>query len=130
MGDNGKLFLPEALVPVYRDTIVPLAVTLTPNAFEAEQLTGLRIEDEGGALAACAALHDRGPSTVVSPADMWLLDVMAWRARRCTSWGPLQWCTTLCADAQHSQAMGQQRNAVLQPLRGNRNNAAAAHRAS
>lgn len=39
MGDNGRLFLPAELVPLYQRTIVPLAATVTPNAFEAEQLT-------------------------------------------------------------------------------------------
>jgi len=76
MGDNGKLFLPAELVPIYQNIIVPLAATLTPNAFEAEQLTGLKIENENDALAACRALHERGPTTVVSalctPCLLWL----------------------------------------------------------
>lgn len=65
MGDNGKLFLPAELVPLYRDTILPLAATVTPNAFEAEQLTGLPVTTEAQALAACEALHNMGPATVV-----------------------------------------------------------------
>lgn len=65
MGDNGKLFLPAELVPLYRDAILPLAATVTPNAFEAERLTGLPVASEAEALAACEALHDLGPSTVV-----------------------------------------------------------------
>lgn len=38
---------------------------MTPNQFEAEQLTGLSIQSEQDALAACAQLHQRGPHTVV-----------------------------------------------------------------
>lgn len=82
MGDNGKLFLPAELVPIYQNIIVPLAATLTPNAFEAEQLTGLKIDSENDALAACRALHERGPTTVVSalctPCLLWLLP--AWHS--------------------------------------------------
>jgi pyridoxine kinase len=42
MGDEGKLYVPEELVHVYREKVVPLASMLTPNQFEAEKLTGLR----------------------------------------------------------------------------------------
>lgn len=66
MGDNGKLFLPDELVPLYQRSIVPLAATVTPNAFEAEKLTGLPVTTEEEAVAACQALHNMGPSTVVS----------------------------------------------------------------
>ncbi|KAL9256755.1 Pyridoxal kinase-like protein [Drosera capensis] len=43
MGDEGKLYVPPELVAVYREKVVPVASMLTPNQFEAEQLTGLRI---------------------------------------------------------------------------------------
>jgi pyridoxal/pyridoxine/pyridoxamine kinase len=69
MGDNGKLFLPAELVPLYQRTILPLAATVTPNAFEAEQLTGRPVTTEAEALAACDALHNMGPSTVVRCPD-------------------------------------------------------------
>lgn len=39
---------------------------MTPNQFEAEQLTGLTIASEEDALQACRLLHERGPHTVVS----------------------------------------------------------------
>ncbi|KAI8541923.1 hypothetical protein RHMOL_Rhmol08G0098100 [Rhododendron molle] len=42
MGDEGKLYVPPELVTVYREKVVPVASMLTPNQFEAEQLTGLR----------------------------------------------------------------------------------------
>lgn len=65
MGDNDKLYVPEELVAIYREAVVPLATVLTPNQFEAEQLTGCRITDEAEAAAACRLLHERGPHTVV-----------------------------------------------------------------
>lgn len=45
--------------------MVPLASVLTPNQFEAEQLTGRPITSEADAAAACRQLHARGPHTVV-----------------------------------------------------------------
>lgn len=65
MGDNGKLFLPAELVPIYRDVILPLANTVTPNAFEAQQLTGIEVHTAADAVQACDAIHEMGPSTVV-----------------------------------------------------------------
>lgn len=34
MGDNGKLYVPEELVNIYKNEIVPLADIVTPNQFE------------------------------------------------------------------------------------------------
>ncbi|CAA7055675.1 unnamed protein product [Microthlaspi erraticum] len=65
MGDEGKLYVPEELVQVYREKVVPLASMLTPNQFEAEKLTGLRINSEEDGREACAMLHAAGPSKVV-----------------------------------------------------------------
>ena len=36
MGDNGKFYVPEELMPIYRDDLLPLANMITPNQFEAE----------------------------------------------------------------------------------------------
>lgn len=65
LGDNGKLYVPEELVPVYRERIVPLADVVTPNQFEAELLTGVKISDIASALAAIDVLHGKGVRTVV-----------------------------------------------------------------
>uniref|UniRef100_S4PEN5 Pyridoxal kinase n=1 Tax=Pararge aegeria TaxID=116150 RepID=S4PEN5_9NEOP len=65
MGDNGKMYVPEDILPVYRDVVVPLADILTPNQFEAELITGLKMKDLAGALRVIDALHDRGVKTVV-----------------------------------------------------------------
>eukprot|EP00262_Sarcandra_glabra_P011105 TRINITY_DN26818_c0_g1_i1.p1 TRINITY_DN26818_c0_g1~~TRINITY_DN26818_c0_g1_i1.p1 ORF type:complete len:347 (-),score=45.04 TRINITY_DN26818_c0_g1_i1:129-1169(-) len=65
MGDEGKLYVPPELVTVYRQKVVPVASMLTPNQFEAEQLTGFRINSERDGLEACNVLHAAGPSKVV-----------------------------------------------------------------
>ncbi|XP_041007770.1 pyridoxal kinase-like isoform X3 [Juglans microcarpa x Juglans regia] len=65
MGDDGKLYVPSELVSVYREKVVPVASMLTPNQFEAEQLTGFRIGSERDGQEACNILHAAGPSKVV-----------------------------------------------------------------
>ncbi|XP_022771961.1 pyridoxal kinase-like isoform X2 [Durio zibethinus] len=65
MGDEGKLYVPEDLVSVYREKVVPVASMLTPNQFEAELLTKLRIVSETDGREACNILHAAGPSKVV-----------------------------------------------------------------
>ena len=57
--------MPKELVDIYRDEVLPLASVLTPNQFEAEQLTQRPIRSEADAVAACEALHARGPRTVL-----------------------------------------------------------------
>ncbi|BFZ24984.1 hypothetical protein BsWGS_28023 [Bradybaena similaris] len=65
MGDNGKLYVSEKLVPVYRTQIVEQADIITPNQFELEQLTQLPVTTEDEAFTAMGKLHDRGVGTVV-----------------------------------------------------------------
>jgi pyridoxine kinase len=36
MGDSGRMYVPEELLEIYKDTILPLADIITPNQFELE----------------------------------------------------------------------------------------------
>eukprot|EP00941_MAST-03F_sp_MAST-3F-sp1_P003509 g3509.t1 len=65
MGDNGKLYIPEELVAIYREEVVAAATVLTPNQFECELLTGMKILSEIDALKAMRALHEKGPEVVI-----------------------------------------------------------------
>ncbi|OMO95721.1 Pyridoxal phosphate (active vitamin B6) biosynthesis, pyridoxal kinase [Corchorus olitorius] len=65
LGDEGKLYVPEDLVSVYREKVVPVASMLTPNQFEAELLTETRIGSETDGRKACNIIHAAGPSKVV-----------------------------------------------------------------
>nr|CAG4645648.1 EOG090X09AY [Lynceus sp. MCZ IZ 141354] len=76
LGDNGKLYVPAELIPIYRDKILPLADIATPNQFEAELLTGTEINTEEEAKAAVDLLHAKGVGTVViSSSDLSKQDV-------------------------------------------------------
>ncbi|VAI13258.1 unnamed protein product [Triticum turgidum subsp. durum] len=65
LGDEGKLYVPQDLVSVYQEKVVPVASMLTPNQFEVELLTGLRITSEQDGLKACNTLHSAGPRKVI-----------------------------------------------------------------
>ncbi|KAJ1663010.1 putative pyridoxal kinase [Coemansia sp. RSA 1813] len=65
LGDDGALYVPEELVPLYRDVLCPLADLVTPNQFEAESLTGIAIQSLDDARSACDKLHDLGIPNVV-----------------------------------------------------------------
>ena len=55
----------QDLLPVYQDTILPLADVCLPNQFEAELLTGEKIESEEDALAVMETIHSKGVGTVI-----------------------------------------------------------------
>lgn len=65
MGDNGKFYVPETLLPIYRDKLIPLADIITPNQFEAELLSGIKINSEKDAFKAMDILHSKGTKAIV-----------------------------------------------------------------
>ncbi|XP_068208018.1 pyridoxal kinase [Palaemon carinicauda] len=65
MGDHGKMYVPEELLPLYREHIIPIADIITPNQFEAEILSGLKIHNEKDAVEAMEWFHQQGVNTVV-----------------------------------------------------------------
>lgn len=64
MGDDDKFYVPPELAKVYREVVIPKADVVTPNQFEVEQLTGIRVRTVDDAKRACATLHQMGPSIV------------------------------------------------------------------
>lgn len=71
LGDNGRLYVPPALVDTYREEVVPYAHALLPNQFEAELLSGVTIRTVEDAQRACAALHRRNVNLVmITSAEM------------------------------------------------------------
>ena len=65
LGDVGRFYVPQQLVQIYKDEVIPLANVLTPNQFEVEQLSGIRIENVSDAQRACGILHDLGVPLVL-----------------------------------------------------------------
>lgn len=65
MGDNGKMYVPESLLPIYRDVIIPLADVVTPNQFEVELLTGKAVKSVDDAWKAIDTFHEKGCKHVI-----------------------------------------------------------------
>jgi len=70
LGDNGKLYVPEDLLGIYRSRVVPLATVLTPNLFELGLLAEIPTpSDEATVFKACTKLHASVPLIVVTGAQ-------------------------------------------------------------
>ena len=65
LGDEGKCYVPPALVDIFRRRVIPRAYMITPNQFEAELLSGVQIVDEQSAISAMITLFNLGPTVVV-----------------------------------------------------------------
>lgn len=67
LGDDGRLYVPEALMPVYRTTVLPLAQVCCPNAFELSLLAEVALPAcDADIVAGCRVMHERfGVPTVV-----------------------------------------------------------------
>jgi len=64
MGDNGRIYVNEDTVPVYK-SLLKDADLILPNQFEAELLSDVRISDLNSMHAAIRALHSNGPPHVL-----------------------------------------------------------------
>ncbi|KAG6335998.1 hypothetical protein ID866_3093 [Astraeus odoratus] len=67
LGDAGKLYVAEDVIPVYRQ-ILPLATAITPNWFEVETLTEIKLTDLNSLRRALSKLHVeyQVPNVVIS----------------------------------------------------------------
>lgn len=99
MGDNGKMYVPESLLEIYKNTIIPLADILTPNQYEVELLTGKPVKTLNDALAAIRSLHDAGCNTVVLSSAQFSSDGQQLHALASTITGGKR--TTVTIDIQH-----------------------------
>ncbi|KAL9647861.1 hypothetical protein ABK040_008134 [Willaertia magna] len=57
LGDEGKLYVPDKLIQIYREKVLSIATIITPNQFEAETLSGKLIKTEQDALDVIEIFH-------------------------------------------------------------------------
>jgi len=57
LGDDGKLYVPEEVIPIYK-SMLPKANCATPNHFEVEVITGIKITSLAALKQALNAFHD------------------------------------------------------------------------
>lgn len=71
LGDNGKLYVPEALVPIYCEKVIVHATYLTPNSFELSILSGTKVKTEEGVFLAAEKIHRsmNVPCIIVTSSD-------------------------------------------------------------
>ncbi|KAM9987051.1 hypothetical protein ACTFIY_011479 [Dictyostelium cf. discoideum] len=65
LGDNNELYVPENLVEVYKNEVIPNADYIFPNQTEVEFLTGIKIKNDKDALKAIDQFHKMGVKNVV-----------------------------------------------------------------
>jgi pyridoxine kinase len=66
MGDTGRGFYVKPDIPaIFRDRLVPGADIITPNQFELEALTGIKVSSIKDARAAIDKIHAMGPGVVL-----------------------------------------------------------------
>ena len=65
LGDGGKLYVPEKLVSIYIEKILPRAYMITPNQMEVEYLSGLKINTEVDVVRALKKLYCIGPDVII-----------------------------------------------------------------
>ncbi|MBL8692118.1 MAG: pyridoxal kinase PdxY [Rhodospirillaceae bacterium] len=65
IGDGGRVFVRPGVPEMIAERLVPLADICTPNVFELEQLTRMKVTDVDSARVAMHSLRGRGPRTVV-----------------------------------------------------------------
>ncbi|KAH8093250.1 Ribokinase-like protein [Cristinia sonorae] len=88
LGDSGQLYVAPDVIPVYR-SMLPLATIITPNWFEVEVLTDVKIVNIATLRQALKVLHEQHnvPNVVMSsiPLKPWLKAVLPSR-----SWTPAE----------------------------------------
>ncbi|KAK4050792.1 putative pyridoxal kinase [Microbotryomycetes sp. JL201] len=71
MGDDGRIYVSESVIPIYK-SLMPKATCATPNYFEAELLTDVRILDAASLRLALRTFHDRYriPNVIISAVSL------------------------------------------------------------
>jgi len=65
LGDNGKLYVSQDLVNIYKEEVIVKADILLPNQTECEYLTGVKISNQEDAFQAIDKLHSFGIPVVI-----------------------------------------------------------------
>jgi pyridoxine kinase len=65
IGDEGKFYVPEAMVETFVSKVLSRSYMITPNQFEAELLSGIKIRSQADVVAAAQRLLSMGPEIVV-----------------------------------------------------------------
>jgi pyridoxine kinase len=70
IGDDDRVYVADGILDVVRTRLVPAATFITPNQFELELLSGIKVQDASSLLAASAAITALGPRGVIATGCM------------------------------------------------------------
>src|SRR6202035_3314819 len=62
---SGRQLLEQDAIPLYLERLLPFALVVTPNLYEARLLAGMPITDTDGMIEAAKSIASAGPRTVV-----------------------------------------------------------------
>ncbi|TCD69064.1 putative pyridoxal kinase [Steccherinum ochraceum] len=106
LGDAGQLYVAPSVIPVYR-AMLPLSTIITPNWFEVEVLTDVKIENMSTLRKALKILHDehKVPNIVMSsiPLKPWLKAALPSRSRTPPGSEPSDEDFLLCISSSQNQ---------------------------
>lgn len=71
MGDDGRIYVSESVIPIYK-SLMPKATCATPNYFEAELLTDVKVLDAASLKLALRTFHERYqiPNVIISAVSL------------------------------------------------------------
>ena len=71
LGDVGKFYVSPECLDVIKSRLIPIADTITPNAYEAMWITGKEMKNPSQLLQVVELLHQMGPKNVVITSTEW-----------------------------------------------------------
>jgi pyridoxine kinase len=71
LGDRGEFYVPAEELAQFREKLIPIAQVVTPNAYEAVWLTGIKMRNPDELIQNVNALHKMGPKHVVITSTEW-----------------------------------------------------------
>ncbi|EAX95829.1 pyridoxal kinase family protein [Trichomonas vaginalis G3] len=71
LGDSGELYVDPECKQLFKEVLVPIADTITPNQYEAEWLTDMKLNTPQDLLEIVKKLHELGPKNVAISSIEW-----------------------------------------------------------
>lgn len=71
LGDSGELYVDPECKTLFKELLVPIADTITPNQYEAEWLTDMKINSPSDVVEIVKKLHALGPKNVAISSVEW-----------------------------------------------------------
>ena len=71
LGDWGEFYVSPECLEIIKTKLVPVANTVSPNTYEAEWITGIKMDDQSCLINIVDTLHKMGPENVIITSTEW-----------------------------------------------------------